>query len=154
MSGEAGAITLRRACAADAETLAAIQNGAYARNRVLLGVEPLPLLTSARQVIADKETWLLEDDGEAVAALALESEGEVFLIWSVATRPDAEGRGHGGRLLDFAERRARETGASRIALYTGEKLTRNVEWYRRRGFGLDRVEERSGRRIVHMSKPV
>lgn len=145
--------TLRRAVAADADALAAIQTGAYARNRILLGVEPIPLQTGARDVIAGKETWLLEHAGEALAALALEHHDDALLIWSVATRPDAEGRGYGGRLLDLAERRARETGARRITLYTGEKLPHNVAWYQRRGFSIDRVEDLGDRRAVHMSKP-
>ena len=154
MTGKGAAITLRRAVGADAPALEAIQNGAYARNRVTLGVEPLPLQTPAAQVIATMETWLLEEGGEAVAALALQAQERSLLIWRVATRPDAGGRGHGGRLLDLAEQRAREMGASTITLYTGEKLTGNIAWYGRRGFGVDRIEARSDRRVVHMSKTI
>lgn len=147
-------VNVRRAEPGDAPAFEAIQRAAYARNRVVLGVEPIPLMTPGRDVVERMETWLLEEDGDPVAALALERDADALLIWSVATRPEAEGRGHGGRLLDLAARRAIETGARAITLYTGEALTGNVAWYRRRGFAIDRVEDRGDRRIVHMSKHV
>lgn len=147
-------IAIRRAQADDAAALAAIQAGAFARNRAILGVEPLPLLTSASEIIAEKEAWLLEVDGAPVAALALEAEGEALLIWSVATAPGAEGRGHGRRLLAFAHERARADGFETLKLYTGEKLVDNVDWYRRNGFAVDRVEALVDRRVVHMSKRI
>lgn len=153
MSAGAG-VTLRRAVAADAEALAAIQHGAYARNRDILGVEPIPLKTSAADIIAGKETWLAEEDGAALGALALERDGEALLVWSVATAPAAQGRGLGRQMLAFAHRRARELGLKRITLYTGEKLTGNVEWYRRNGFAVDRIEDMGDRRVVHMSKTI
>jgi N-acetylglutamate synthase-like GNAT family acetyltransferase len=147
-------LVLRRAGAADVEAVAAIQRGAYARNRAILGVEPIPLKTSAAAIVAGKETWIAEEDGQALGALALEQDGDALLIWSVATHPQAQGRGLGNHMLDFAHRRARETGARRITLYTGEKLTDNVAWYLRRGFAVDRVEDMGDRRAVHMSKTI
>lgn len=146
--------TLRRAGAADVEAVAAVQNGAYAPNRAILGVEPIPLQTRAADIIAGKETWVVEEGGAVLGALALERDGEALLIWSVATTPRAQGRGLGNLMLDFAHRRARESGARRLTLYTGEKLTANVEWYRRRGFAIDRIEDMGDRRAVHMSKAI
>lgn len=145
---------LRRAGADDVAAVAAVQQGAYARNRTILGVEPIPLKTSAADIVAGKETWVVEEDGAVTGALALEAAGEALLIWSVATLPQAQGRGLGNLMLDFAHARARETGARRIMLYTGEKLAANVDWYRRRGFSIDRVEDMGDRRAVHMSKAI
>ncbi|MBK9082188.1 MAG: GNAT family N-acetyltransferase [Rhizobiales bacterium] len=153
MSALAG-VTLWRAGAADAEALAAIQQSAYARNREILGVEPIPLKIAAADIIAGKETWLAEAGGAALGALALERDGEALLIWSVATAPAAQGRGLGRAMLDFTHRRARELGLARIRLYTGEKLTGNVAWYRRNGFAVDRIEDMGDRRAVHMSKTI
>ncbi len=146
--------TLRRAGPADVEAVAAVQQGAYARNRAILGVEPIPLKTSAADIVADKETWVVEENGAVAGALALEQDGEALLIWSVATAPQAQRRGLGDLMLDFAHRRARESGARRLRLYTGEKLTANVDWYLRRGFSIDRVEDMGDRRAVHMSKAI
>ena len=43
---KAGDLALRRAVPGDFESVVAIQRAAYARNRELLGVEPLPLLAT------------------------------------------------------------------------------------------------------------
>ena len=50
------------------------------------------------------------------------------------------------------EYRARDWGHSKIRLITGEKLTRNVEWYKRKGYVIEEVEQASDRRIAHMMK--
>ncbi|MBV8839658.1 MAG: N-acetyltransferase, partial [Alphaproteobacteria bacterium] len=46
---------LKRAAADDLDAVVALQRAAYAKNRPLLGVEPLPLLADYRQVFADYE---------------------------------------------------------------------------------------------------
>lgn len=145
---------IRRAGAGDIDAVAAIQQAAYAVNRAILGVEPIPLQVGAAEIVGGKETWLIEDEGGAAGALALKHHGPALLIWSIATHPRAQRRGFGDRMLDFAHQRARELGARRITLYTGEKLTANVDWYARRGFTIDRVEDMGDRRAVHMSKSI
>ena len=85
-------------------------------------------------------------------ALILELRPDDLLIWSVATRPQARSRGLGGRLLAAAERRARETGRDTLRLYTHEALTNNIAWYARHGFAVERIEQMSDRRAVHMKK--
>jgi hypothetical protein len=39
-----------------------------------------------------------------------------------------------------------------VRLYTGETLTRNIAWYQRRGYAIERLEERPDRRLVHFVK--
>ena len=75
-----------------------------------------------------------------------------MLIWSVAVAPGAQGQGLGDSLLELAEEKAEEAGLRELRLYTGEKLARNVEWYRRRGYAVDRIEALGDRRLVHMNK--
>ena len=69
-------------------------------------------------------------------------------------RPSGQSAGLGRRLLAAAEERARALGLDEVRLYTGEPLTRNIAWYGRRGFVIDRIEELSERRLVHMKKSV
>jgi GNAT superfamily N-acetyltransferase len=142
----------RRATVGDLAAVEALQRAAYARNRALLGVEPLPLQVDYREIIARMEVWLFGPPDALRGVLALETEPRALLIWSVASAPEAQGSGLGGVMLDFAEARARALKAETIRLYTGEKLTDNVAWYRRRGFAIDRLEAREDRSIVHMSK--
>ena len=140
---------MRRAGAADLPAIVAVQHAAYAKNRAILGVEPLPLQADYAEVLRDYECWLTEPPG---GVLILEPRADDLLVWSVAASPSAQGRGLGNRLLGFAERRARELGLRTIRLYTGEKLADNVAWYKRKGYVSERVEERADRTIVHLIK--
>src|SRR5207237_2202685 len=124
-----------------------------AQNRVLLGVEPLPLLADYANIIATYETWLSERQGALEGVLILEPRSADLLIWSVATSPGARGQGLGNRLLAFAESRAHELGLGTMRLYTGEPLASNIAWYARQGFRRERLEDLGDRRLVHMVKP-
>jgi GNAT superfamily N-acetyltransferase len=145
-------IAPRRARSDDAAAIDALHRAAYARNRAILGVEPMPLRTDALELLATMEVWLLETAGGIAGSLVLRAEPEALLIWSVATAPDVQGHGLGGSMLDFAEARARDLGLQRMKLYTGQKLAANVAWYERRGYATDRIETLSDRVVVHMSK--
>jgi GNAT superfamily N-acetyltransferase len=145
-------MTLRSAVAGDLPAVTALQRAAYAKNRPLLGVEPLPLLADYAQVFADYEVYLAERDGTLEGVLILEPRTDDLLIWSVATAPVAQGRGVGNTMLAFAETRARELGLSRIRLYTGEPLIANIAWYTRHDYVHERLEDMGDRRIVHLIK--
>jgi ribosomal protein S18 acetylase RimI-like enzyme len=143
---------LRRATAADFDAVVALQQASYAKNRPLLGVEPLPLLADYRQIFSDYEIWLAEGEAGLDGVLILEPRADDLLIWSVATAPAAQGRGAGNAMLAFAETRARELGRSCIRLYTGQPLTSNIAWYQRRGYVLESTEDLGDRVIVNLIK--
>jgi ribosomal protein S18 acetylase RimI-like enzyme len=145
-------VKLRRAKASDLAAIVALQHAAYARNRNVLGVEPLPLLVDYADMLAEHEIWLAEGAIGLEGVLILKAEPDHLLIWSVATLPQRHGKGLGNRLLAEAETRAREHGLTTLRLYTGGPLTGNIAWYERRGFVRDRIEQLSDRRIVHMLK--
>lgn len=148
----AGDLSLRRAGIGDLDAVLALQRAAYARNRVLLGCEPLPLLADYTEIFRDYEVWLAEQDGGLVAALILEPRAGDLLIWSVATNPDRLGRGLGKQLLLAAEVRARELGRDVVRLYTGAVLRHLIDWYGRHGYRVERIEQLSDRAITHMMK--
>jgi ribosomal protein S18 acetylase RimI-like enzyme len=143
---------LRRAAIDDLGAVTALQHAAYARNRTILGVEPLPLLADYRTVFSDYEVYLAERDGALDGVLILQPRADDLLIWSVATAPGAQGRGVGNLMLAFAETRARGLGLPCIRLYTGEKLTGNIAWYNRHGYAHERTEDMGDRRAVHLIK--
>ena len=145
-------MTLRRASRDDLAAVVALQRAAYAKNRPLLGVEPLPLKADYEQVFAAYEVYLAERDGVLDGVLILEPRSDDLLIWSVATAPNEQGRGVGNRMLAFAEARARELGLTCMRLYTGEPLTGNIAWYTRHGYGYERTEDMGDRRAVHLVK--
>lgn len=145
---------LRRAGPADLGPVVALQRAAYAPNRVVLGVEPLPLKADYETILRDDEVWLAEDGAGLAGVLVLQPRPDDLLIWSVATHPRAQGTRLGNVLLEAAEVRAHQLGRSVVRLYTGQKLTRNVAWYSRHGYVVERVEALADRTAVHMMKPL
>jgi GNAT superfamily N-acetyltransferase len=145
-------LNLRRAGTADLPAVIALQREAYAKNRPLLGVEPLPLLVDYAVLLANHEIWLAEGADGLEGVLILELRADDLLLWSIAVAPSAQGRGLGDRLLAATEARAYELGRLRVRLYTGAPLTGNIAWYQRQGYVRERVEELNDRRIVHMIK--
>jgi len=145
-------VTIRRAGPADVDAIVALQKAAYAQNRPLLGVEPLPLQVDYPVILASREAWLAERDGRLDGVLILEERADHLLIWSIAVTPDMQGKGVGGALLGQAEARARAKGLGTLCLYTGEPLAGNIAWYERHGYVRERIEQLSDRRIVHMVK--
>jgi N-acetylglutamate synthase-like GNAT family acetyltransferase len=149
----AGQLSLRRAGIHDIDAVLALQRVAYARNRALLGCEPLPLLADYHDIFRDYEVWLAED-GDLVGALIVQARPDDLLIWSVATNPDRQGGGLGKDLLLAAEVRARELSRGIIRLYTGSVLQHLIEWYGRHNYRVERIEQLSDRAITHMMKPI
>jgi RimJ/RimL family protein N-acetyltransferase/ribosomal protein S18 acetylase RimI-like enzyme len=145
---------LRRANAGDVDAVTAFQRAAYAKNRPLLGVEPLPLLADYRKILTEYEAWLYESADGLDGVLILEPRADDLLIWSIATAPRLHGQGLGRRLLAAAEERTRALGFAVVRLYTGEPLTHNIAWYERHGFARERVEDMGDRRAVHMTKRI
>jgi len=143
---------LRRATRDDLSAVTALQRAAYARNRAILGVEPLPLMADYEKVFSDYEVYLAEREGALDGVLILEPRANDLLIWSVASAPAAQGRGVGNQMLAFAESRARALGLTCLRLYTGEKLTGNIAWYTRHGYVHERTEDMGDRRAVHLVK--
>ena len=85
----------RRATRDDLSAVTALQQAAYAKNRAILGVEPLPLMADYGQVFSDYEVYLAEREGALVGVLILEQRSNDMLIWSVASARAAQGRGMG-----------------------------------------------------------
>jgi GNAT superfamily N-acetyltransferase len=148
----AGDTVLERARSEDLPALLALQQAAYARNRTLLGVEPLPLLADYADIMRDMEVWLARREKNLAGALILEPREGDLLIWSIASDPAVQGGGLGRALLVAAEERARRLGRGVVRLYTGTVLTHLVDWYGRHGYRVERIETLSDRSITHMIK--
>lgn len=151
----ADALVLKQATTDDLEAVVEIQFAAYAKNRELLNVEPLPLLVDYEDVFATHEVWLYEDgDGHPAAALILEVRRDDILIFSIATFPERQTVGIGRHLLAAADIRARQLGRTSVRLYTGSTLQHLIDWYGRHGFAIEQIEQLDDRAITHMVKHV
>lgn len=148
-----GTLVLLRAGASDRTEVEGLQHAAYARNRELLGVEPLPLLADYADIFRSMEVWLSRNEAGALAgALILEPRQDDLLIWSIATQPGVQAKGLGAAMLAASEIRAAELGLSTMRLYTGTKLGHLVAWYTRHGYAVERIEELVDRSVTHMVK--
>ena len=148
---KAGDCTLRRAGGGDLARIVEIQRAAYARNRELLGVEPLPLMADYAQIFRDYEIWVTAE-GPIESVLILEPRADDLLIWSIATDPQRQKAGLGHAMLAAAEMRARALGRDTMRLYTGATLDHLIAWYGRNGYTVERDEPLEDRNITHMVK--
>jgi len=76
----------------------------------------------------------------------------MMLLDNVAVAPFAQGLGLGRKMLEFAERAARDAGFRSIRLYTNEAMTENVSLYSRIGYCETHGAEEKGLRRVYMTK--
>ncbi|MBT9293007.1 GNAT family N-acetyltransferase [Prosthecodimorpha staleyi] len=141
---------LRRAGAEDRAALEALQRAAYAANERIIGRTPIPLEWDYGAVLRDWEVWLADRDGGLAGALILDLRPDDLYIENLSVAPAAQGSGLGNRLLAAAELRAGQCGRDSLRLLTNALMVRNVDWYARKGFAIERIEEDDGRRITHM----
>lgn len=126
---------IRRAVPSDADMVQRISADAYIPAYMsVLGTIPKPATEDYRPRIERGEVWILEIEGEPTGIVALEGNAEHLLIYSIAVKPDAQRKGYGRALLDFADERAIELGLNEVRLYTNEQMKRNLMLYRRHGF--------------------
>lgn len=143
---------IRRADLQDCDAVASLQRAAYAQNAIVLGATPIPLAADYSEILRDMECWVVDGSDGIDGALILEYRPGDMLIWSVASHPQARGRGVGRELLAFAHNRARENRRDTIRLYTASVYDSNIAWYRRQGFIEESRETLSDRVKVNMIK--
>lgn len=148
----AGAIVIRQAGRGDVSQLIAIATAAYAPYIERIGREPAPMLADFAGHVSRREAFVLEDGGEVVAYVVTYGKDDAQFVENVAVRPSRQGQGHGMRLLDFAETRARDAGLRRMVLYTNVKMTENLSLYPRLGYAETRRVTEDGFERVYFEK--
>lgn len=143
---------IRHARPAEADAVRDIVDAAYRHYIARMGKAPGPMLDDYARRIADKQVWVLDEDGRILGILVLEEHNGGFLLDNIAVAPDAQGGGHGRTLIAFAEAEARRRGYREIHLYTHVLMTENQALYKRLGFvETGRVSEKGFDR-VYMAK--
>jgi|SRR5215469_815686 len=148
------AAEMRRASLDDVNAVRRISADAYIPAYIaVLGTIPKPATEDYRRYIEKGEVWILDVDGEPTGIVVMEVNADHLLIYSIAVRPNAQRKGYGKALLDFADNRAIELGLHEVRLYTNERMERNLTLYRRHGFvevGKRRHPSRPGQVLVDM----
>ncbi len=129
---------IRLAVPADAARIAAIADAAYRPYLQRMSRNPAPMDEDYGARIAEGQTqqlvWVLEEDGEILGLLVLETHADHLLLDNVAIDPAYHGRGFGKRLLTFTEDEARRRGYAVVELYTNEVMIENIALYERLGY--------------------
>lgn len=145
---------IREARPDDVPAIAECVRAAYEHYVPRIGMRPAPMDADHAARVAAGRTYVLTD-GDAVAGLVvLVPEGTELLVENVAVNPAYQGRGYGRVLMEFAEERARATGASGLALYTHELMTENQRIYARLGYTETERRHEHGFARVFMAKPL
>ena len=71
---------------------------------------------------------------------------------NVAVHPAYQGRGLGRQLVALAEEEARRVGLTTVTLYTNERMTENLELYKRLGYMETERKTEQGYQRVYMRK--
>jgi len=147
------AFPIRRAGPADAAAIDALTQAAYAKWVSVLGRKPLPMTADYARAVIEHRIDLIELEGRLAALAELSIEPDHLLIVNLAVAPDRQGQGLGAALLQHADDVAGELGLPEVRLYTNSLMATNIALYRRHGYEIDRVEQRSPQwAVVFMSK--
>lgn len=130
-------VEIRTATPADADRLATVYRSAYAENRRL----GFPAKAGSATA-TDVEEWIREyhvsvaETGDGlVGGVRLErTDADHVTLSRLGVHEASKGAGVGGRLLEHAERLAREWGYGAVRLTTPEDHPTLPDWYRRRGY--------------------
>jgi len=142
---------IRLAGFSDRTSVEQIVQDAYAKYVPRIGKPPGPMLDDYAARIAAGQAWVL-DEGEIIGVLVLIAEPDHLLLDNIAIAPAFQGRGHGRRLLAFAEAEAGRRGYSVLRLYTHALMQENLVIYRNQGWNEYARAEESGYDRVFMEK--
>jgi len=125
--------------------------------RAIIGAAPKPAHEDCTDRIERGEVWILDSEDGPSGVVVLEPTADYLLIYSIAVRPQHQGRGYGKLLLTFVEQRATAIGLPEVRLYTNRRMEQNLGFYRNLGYfetGTRPHPHRSGEIVVDMVKPL
>ncbi len=145
---------LRPAIPSDLPHIIALVEAAYAPWIDVIGAKPGPMLDDYGRAIEKGIVQVLEDTMGIEAILVLIPLPDAMLLDNMAVHPNAQGKGHGKRLMRAAEDAAAASGYSRLRLYTHEKMASNIARYHRAGFDITKHVTERGLNRVYMEKRI
>jgi ribosomal protein S18 acetylase RimI-like enzyme len=147
---------IRSAHPRDADAVRALARAAYGRWVVRFGREPSPMRDDYARRIADGTVWILDVDEKLTGLIVLTDGPDALMISNIAVTPAAQGKGHGRRLLAFAEEEAKRRGFPEIRLSVNALMTENIALYQHLGFAeIGQIQgENPDRNYRFMAKPV
>lgn len=139
---------MRPAVAADVDRLRAIAVAAFAHYVPRIGRKPAPMVADFATHVAAGQVHVIEEGGRIVGYIVTHKRDDGQFIDNVAVDPSRHRRGHGLRLMQFAEAEAARNACPRVFLFTNIHMRENLDIYARLGYaethriredGFDRV---------------
>lgn len=146
--------TLRIAKNDDLAPIQALVKAAYSPWIEVIGALPGPMRDDYARSIAQGLVQVLDGPDGIEALLVLIPLPDAMLLDNVAVPPSTQGRGHGRRLMQAAERAAHAHGYKVIRLYTHEKMAANIGLYHRMGYDIAHRTTERGLNRIYMEKRV
>src|SRR6185437_4842533 len=110
-------VDIRIAVDADVPAIARVVHESFAGFIPLIGRAPWPMFQNYLVRVAQGAAWVLTEDGAVVGVAVLQFNDDHLFIETIAIAPQQQKRGHGRRLLDFAESEARRRGYDETRLH-------------------------------------
>ncbi|MFQ5954173.1 MAG: GNAT family N-acetyltransferase [Kiloniellales bacterium] len=144
--------SIRQAIPADEAFIVGCVEAAYEKYVPRIGKPPAPMLADYASLIRAGVVHVLEHRGAPAGVIVMApGDGHLF-VENVAVVPSHHGLGLGRALMAFAEAEALRRGFTEVRLYTHERMTENLGFYRRLGYRVTGRREEDGYRRVYFRK--
>ena len=117
-----------------------------------IGKEPGPMIDDYHARVSQNDAFVIKDEDRVIGVLVLILDHQRCLLDNVAVDPQYAGNGLGKKLVEFAERFAKERKYQEIELYTHELMDENIEMYQKWGYRVVRKVSECGFNRIYMAK--
>jgi N-acetylglutamate synthase-like GNAT family acetyltransferase len=150
MNAVESGVRVRRASLAERPEIAAFTVDVFKTYDELTRRQAELVASGYEMLLRDNEVWVVDGERGLEAALGLVVEKDVELM-VMPVSAAGQARGLGETLLNFAQHRTRALGLRVLRVLVNKNLTRQMDWYSRKGFKrLDYVDPRA--EVIHMQK--
>jgi GNAT superfamily N-acetyltransferase len=126
---------IRSATAEDSEGLGKCMASAYAPYQQRMNGKRLPPMdVDYAAEIENYPVWIVGSGEHVIGGLIMDFENGKALIANIAIHPDSQGQGIGGKLMKYAEAKAKEKNFAELHLATHVLLDENISLYRHLGW--------------------
>ncbi|HEX6843249.1 MAG TPA: GNAT family N-acetyltransferase [Stellaceae bacterium] len=145
-------VDIRIAVDADVPAIARVVHDSFAGFIPLIGRAPWPMFQNYPARVAQGAVWVLTENRAIIGIAVLQFNDDHLFIETVAIAPSHQRRGHGRRLLDFAEGEARRRGYAETRLQMHLTMARSIPLYREHGYTEYARTEEDGYHRVYLRK--
>ncbi len=143
---------IRQASLADRPFIEGCVAAAYAKYVPRIGKPPAPMLADYSGLIGAGVVHVLEHRSTPAGVIVMYAGDGHLFVENVAVAPADHGRGLGRALMAFAEAEALRRGLPEVRLYTHQRMTENLGFYRHLGYRVTGRRQADGYRRIYLRK--